>query len=288
MTESVLAQIAATQSRANRNSLPQETNFAEHRRHLTAAVLAAVPPAPALPRLALLGAGYALDVDLPALAAAFEVHLVDLDPVAVAAARDRIPEPLRQRIVIHAPVDISGLLDRGHAWLKKPPTTTELETHVIASARTVARSLPGPFDVVASTCLVTQLSLSWGQILGAQNALLPAVRAVQARIHLHTLAQLLPSGGRAIVATDFVSNQTYPLETIDSSNASAMNALVTELVRTENFLAGADPFLWQRPLRRDAALAAAFDPPTSLTPWIWTLSPALKFLVTAFMLQRRG
>src|SRR5262245_46170533 len=94
----------AQQVDSNESATGHETFFAEHRARVTREI-AERAPASAGGRLCLLGAGNANDVDLDALAAHFaEIHLVDLDPDAVARAIARVPPPQRGRLVPHAPL----------------------------------------------------------------------------------------------------------------------------------------------------------------------------------------
>ena len=103
-----LAQAIGDQVDSNRSAVGHEAHFAGHRARLTAEIHARAPAGGA-GRLCLLGAGNAGDVDLEALAADFaEVHLVDIDAEAVARAAARVSPRARGRIVLHAPVDLSG------------------------------------------------------------------------------------------------------------------------------------------------------------------------------------
>src|SRR3954465_979232 len=107
-----VAAAGAAQIASNASAIGHEASFAEHRARLTREI-AERAPAGGRGRLCLLGVGNANDVDLDALAARFaEVHLVDIDPGAVARAVGRVPAAGRAQLVVHAPVDASALFDR--------------------------------------------------------------------------------------------------------------------------------------------------------------------------------
>ena len=103
-----LAVAVAEQVASNASAIGHEATFADHRARLTREI-ADRAPATGRGRLCLLGAGNANDVDLDALADRFaEIHLVDIDPVAVARAIARVQPARRAQIVAQAPVDASG------------------------------------------------------------------------------------------------------------------------------------------------------------------------------------
>src|SRR4051794_3659601 len=80
-------------------------------------VMALVPRRPAGGSLCVFGAGKCDDLDLPELTERFaRVHLVDLDGEAMERARDRQPARVREAIVLHGGVDLSGLLAHLDDW----------------------------------------------------------------------------------------------------------------------------------------------------------------------------
>src|SRR5689334_14745297 len=94
---------------------PIEKNVSEwelytaHREHFTRLVLARAPSGDQ-GRLCVLGAGKCNDLDLERLGEAYgELHLVDIEPSAVASAVARQPASLRSKLFPHASVDLSVL-----------------------------------------------------------------------------------------------------------------------------------------------------------------------------------
>src|ERR1043165_130674 len=91
----------ADQGRSNRSAAGHVHHFQGHRERMTQEIVSRRPPAGAPARLCLLGAGNANDVDLAALAEVFdEIHLVDIDPDALAAARRRVPPTVAARLTL--------------------------------------------------------------------------------------------------------------------------------------------------------------------------------------------
>src|SRR3954469_2227543 len=102
---------ASEQALANLSALAHFGSFDEHRRRLTALALSAAPVTEGT--LCVLGAGNCFDLDLSALVDRYQaVHLVDLDAAALDRTVARQEPKTRERLVLHAPLDLSGLLDR--------------------------------------------------------------------------------------------------------------------------------------------------------------------------------
>ena len=182
--------------------------FANHRRNVTG-LLAGGPPAKPS-RLCILGAGNCNDLDLAALVAAHrQIHLVDIDDAALARGVARQGLAIHSALHLHAGIDVSGLLDDMAAW--SPPTTigpAELEACVERPVRSVV--LPGPFDVVASTCLLSQLMGGVVHTVGsAHPRFVESLQAVRTG-HLRLLAHLIAPGGSGVLITDVLSSDTVP------------------------------------------------------------------------------
>ncbi len=208
------AQAIADQVSSNRSAVGHAQHFAGHRERLTQEIVSRAGAGNA-GRLCLLGAGNAYDVDLPALAACFaEVHLVDVDRASVEGARAAAAPDVAQRLALHAPVDVSGVFDELESWAANPPAPAQHAAIVDAAIARVTGALPGPFDVVVSCCLLTQIQLALLQVIGDRNPRFAELRALIGRIHMRVLARLAAPQGRALLVTDLTSNDTYPFETL--------------------------------------------------------------------------
>src|SRR5260370_10504814 len=168
--------------------------YAEHRAHVTDAIVKSAPGAGA--RLCLLGAGRCNDVDLEQLLLTFsEIHLVDLDKSVLAQAVARHDQAVRARLHVHAPVDLSGLTEkRLKKWQRRPPSLEEVEGTALSTIESIAASVEGPFDVVASTCVLTQMSFELRELLGDQPPMLGPIRLSLMVTHLTTLFELTAVG----------------------------------------------------------------------------------------------
>jgi hypothetical protein len=227
----------------NRRFPDSRDRYAPHRRRLMAWV-GAEPQG----SIAVLGAGNGSDLDLEQLARTFaRVHLIDLDGDALERLRERQPAAVRERLLLHGDLDLSGLLDRLDIWGESFPGASELGRAAVSAAQGVVKRLDGSFDVVLSTCVLSQLALpfqrAWVAPVQNWKNLMSALTAV----HLATLAGSLKPGGRALLAFDVSSAQQTP-----------------EL---------ADNVLLQI---RAPGLASLVAEPRLLAPWLWDVGPAVQ------------
>src|SRR5262249_43343508 len=152
------------------------TLYGPHRARLTEALLSIANPSAG--RVCILGAGRCNDLDLERLAARYsEIHLVDVNAAAIRQAISRQMPAVRARVKKHGPLDLSGLSKRRlDKWKRRPPTASEITSAMNESLPWLLASLPGPFDVVASTCVLTQMAFALTNALGDAHPMLGAVR----------------------------------------------------------------------------------------------------------------
>src|SRR5690348_10722286 len=116
----MLAELETLVERQTRNNRETESlwdAYADHRARVNALVEAHSPE----DRLVVLGAGNANSFDLASLTTRFaKVHLVDLDAAALAHGVEKQPGAARDKLELHAPLDVSGVLARLPAWARTP------------------------------------------------------------------------------------------------------------------------------------------------------------------------
>ena len=276
---------ARQQVLANSSALPHYASFSEHRQRLTSLTLDAAGARPG-PSLCVLGAGNCFDLDLEALADRFSsIHLVDLDAGALTRAREQTSAATRARVQLHAPLDLTGFLDRIDRWAGLQVTPEELMAHPARTAEQLRTALSGPFDVVLSSCILSQMQLSVLNVLGDRHRLFHALRLISNLTHWRTLAELTRPGGCALFATDVSSNELHPLDQIAAG--ADCRPLLENLVKQGKIFDFADPSQIAAQLRDDPALERAFATPDLRDAWVWCNGPQTKFLVYASALARR-
>ncbi len=97
------------------------------------------------------------------------------------------------------------------AWSPFSPVGPEALAAVVSAPNgLVIPALPGPFDVVASTCLLSQLVGNAFHSVGEGHPrFLDLVRAIRLA-HLRLMTGLRRAGGTAVLVTDLVSSDTFP------------------------------------------------------------------------------
>ncbi len=272
------------QRSANKSTLAEVESFAPHRARLTELLVALAERRP-MGRLCVLGAGNCNDIDLERLLAHYaEIHLVDLDAMTLDHTAERHPPAVRARLFRHAPLDLSGLLSRLEAWRRFEVSATELQTLPERASERISCSLPGPFDVVVSACLLTQMQLAVLHALGEDHRLFVLVRHTLNVVHLRSLTKLIGAGGTALLVSDVSSNETASL--VAGTDVDQL-ALLSELVRAGNVIYAANPELLRATLADDPWLRrhAVLSPP--LSAWLWQNGPDSTFLVYALELTRQ-
>lgn len=270
------------QRASNRSGTSYFAAFENHRRHLTALVLGQTEEG-SNERVCVLGAGNLNDLEIEPLLRHFaEVHLVDLDRAALERSLERVPGELRSRCVVHAPVDLGGLLEKLERWAAMQVTPEELVRHPEMVARGLTAALGGPFSVVVSACLLTQIQFSTLQVLGDRHPLFEAVRLTATVTHLRLLNRLIAPGGRGVFAADLTSNQTYPLDRLPPE--ADLHAVYAELLRTKNVIYVSHPDVIRSLSSEDPVLSKELVLSGPVDVWLWNNGPSRVFLVYALEL----
>ena len=153
-----------------------------------------------------------------------------------------------------------------------------------AGAKRIADALPGPFDVVASTCLLTQLQLSLLMLLGDRHQLFGAVRELLTLTHLRSLAALAKPEGSAVLITDLCEAAAFPSGR--PRGEDDLGPLMDELVAAGHVIHSSHPRLLAHTLEQDPLLSRAFGPAAQSPPWLWNNGPERRFLVYGLTLPR--
>jgi hypothetical protein len=267
------------------NRGPDWELYRPHREKFTQVVLSLAASAPnSSARLCILGAGKCNDLDLARLSQAYrEVHLVDLDAPSLASAVSREAPEVRNRLQPHAPVDLSLLsAKRASKWQRRAPTPTEIEAAAETTLHGLLARLPGPFDVVVSACVLTQLGFALNQSFRETNPRLGALRLSIVRTHLRTLCGLTAPYGRSLFVSDLAASSHYPpLATLPAD--ADLDQVTREVVKAQAFYQVARPDLVS-----DLLSEVAEREPTPVPPWLWTGPHERTYLVYGFKVSSNG
>jgi hypothetical protein len=272
------------QASFNASSRDQWSSFAGHRERVTALLAAGANAS--CTRLCILGAGNTNDLDLPVLLNAYrEVDLVDLDALALAdgAARQGVSAHPALRLI--GGVDLTGMLDAMGYWTPQTNVTSaDLAALVQWPSSRVAPTLRGSYDVVASTCLLSQIVGNAFRAVGDRHPRFPALVQAIRLGHLRLLSQLAGPGRSAILINDLTSSDFFPA--LKSHPDASLSELLPRIAKEHRFIHGADPAAIQAALRNDADLAARVERAETTFPWRWHLHNR-DYLVRAMTLWNR-
>ncbi|HEX5445263.1 MAG TPA: hypothetical protein VFW87_15605 [Pirellulales bacterium] len=259
--------LVAEQLRRNAARRDAWSGYAAHRAETTARIVAAARSQN--DQLCLLGAGNGDDLDLAEIASVYsQANLADIDADALARGLDRLPASQRQSFRLHGGIDLTGCWQYlGNRPRGDAPTDAELEQVIQCCAADRPPPLPGPFDVVASTCVISQLIDSAVLALGpAHPRLLEVVLPLRTN-HLRLMAGLLAPGGRAVLITDFVSSDSLPELLTDSE--PDWPALLAKITARGNFFHGLNPCNLLAVFQADRVLAATVIDARLTGLWRW-------------------
>jgi hypothetical protein len=278
-------EVLAEQLAANRSSSGLQEAFSGHRARLTE-LCARDTPFGSERSLCVLGAGNVNDLELEELTARYRsVVLVDIDADALEGAVARQSPAARSRLVCRAPVDVSGMLGRLERWASLEVTADELADYPRAVAADLHFRLGGPFDVVLSSCLLTQMQLGLLTVLGDRHPLFEAARFTLNLAHFRTLCALTAPGGRLILASDLTSSELAPA--IARVPAEELPELVERLTAAGSIFQVASPVWLREMVKDDPTLSAELELAPALPAWLWQNGVARTFLVTALEGRRR-
>jgi hypothetical protein len=264
-----MSRLGRRQIAFNETSRDQWEAFGEHRRSLTAALVGNATARRS--RLCVLGAGNANDLDLPALLAVHrEVHLVDIDSQALASGAERQGVAKDLRLRLHGGVDFSAMLgvlsDCTPASELGP---AEFEAMAAWPASRTAVVVPGGFDLVASTCVLSQILETAAFSLGKDHRQLADARAALLAGHLRLMARLTAPGGEAVLVSEVTSSEM--LAELPGLANEEVAGLLTKLRREGDHYRGVHPRQLLAALRSDSSIRPLIVAARELSPWRWRL-----------------
>ena len=253
--------------------------YAEHRIRVDALIQSPGSDA----RLCVLGAGNCNSFELASLTQRFaEVHLCDLDSAALNRAVKQLSGAARNKLHLHAPVDVSGVLTQLPTWAEALPTVDALRALPEAVEASLSQQLPGPFEVVVSEGLLSQIAFTCALQLGGGPAVMRVLPFVLLA-HLRILLALTRPGGNCVLITDTASTEGVP--EVSLSSDSARVALLQALDAQGKLFTGTSPTLLRRALG-EKGLAERVKTVHLSSPWTWQLLKARTSLTYGLQLTR--
>jgi hypothetical protein len=222
--------------------------------------------------LCVLGAGNCADIDLEYLTKRFnQVHLVDLDGAALERSRARQTRAVRERIVLHPDLDLSGFLERLDAGGENFPSGAQLGDSIVAASDRLLGQLGRTFDVTLSTCVLSQLVQPFHESWVMSEFIFNNVLVATTALHLATLVGATRPGGSGFMAFDVLSSDDFPkLLELRGRPAEELQAVVQRAVDQEEI--GLNPYpddLLQQV--RSSGLGSHLSSARLTPPWLWNI-----------------
>ena len=231
------------------------------------------------PTLCVLGAGNGNDLDVAQLAKHFDsIHVLDIDRLALDRLWQRYEDQpeVQQKIQLVADVEFSGITS-SLIELAENPTEAIVKSTYDQSLR-VHYSTEEKFDVVVSTCLLTQLIDAVVQTLGRENQWVVPLTIGVRDGHLNLMTSLCKADGQRVLITDFVSSDTMP-ELASADDPESVLGLARHAIDSRNFFTGANAFSIREKLV-ELKQVTNQDAVEIAPPWRWQIGQRY-YLVTA-------
>ena len=258
--------------------------FASHREHTTRLICEApqrLESSITNPSLAILGVGNGNDLDLKTLATKFaKIHLFDFDVAALKHLQSQqLSDPaVAQSVVVEPPVDLTGASNELENVTDDMPQAKAIELG--DKLRNVSNVLPDrKFDLVVSTCLLTQLLSHVIHCVGDQAEFKNYLMIMIRDGHLKLMSRLVRPAGVGVLVTDFVSSDTLP-ELNQANTAQAALKVSRKAIETRNFFTGTNPWAVKDSLSKITPENPAL-PWSIAPPWRWEIGPQRSYAVTA-------
>jgi len=247
--------------------------YAPHRRRLMNAVCTSKDRG----NIGVFGAGNCADVDIETLSRAFkEIWLIDLDGAAIERARDALPSQLRERTHLCGELDMSGFLARLDEWGEGLPAPAVLAPQAVLSARQNLQRIGRTFDVVLSTCVLSQLVGPYHRAWAMPGDDWLSLRAATTAVYLATLIGATRSGGEGFLAFDVLSSSSVPaIAQMSGQSGEELDAFVARGQEAGLFELSPDPgeLVGQLQSPGLSSLVAELD---VTAPWLWDIGGALQ------------
>lgn len=272
------------QKESNKAALKYYSDFESHRQQQTQYILSSVTEKSE--RICILGAGNCYDIDLERIAAHFsEIHLVDIDRDALINARARVSPAVMKKLFLHAPVDVSCANKKMEAWLDMKVSPEALMAFPETAVKSLLKKLPGPFDCVVSSCILSQIMLTLRRVLGEQHPLFEAGLITLIITHLKALSALTTENGQALLITDVSSDDVAPLAEFPKQTDGL--DFLQKLIQNHQTFHYLAPELLATLAQQDPALEQAVTISEPQKAWLWHNGPKQTFLVYALALMKK-
>ncbi len=228
------------------------------------------------------GAGPCNDLDLDTLRRHFRhITLVDMDSATLNAALRVRQLDQSDQITAVGGLDLSGvhsLVDQYRNHSDK-----DLLHRIQRTASQHELDLPDQFDVLISTCLLSQIFVRLVRALEDQAREMVETLQIVRRRHLELMLRHTRPGGAAILVTDVTSSDALP-ELLEPN--PDVDQLLRDKIFHGNHFHGLNPLSIDQTIRSEPSLNSRIDSFQVSRPWIWNAT-ARSYCCLAFLMNTR-
>lgn len=234
-------------------------------------------------QLAILGAGLCNDINLNKVKDSFSnIHLIDIDGEAIWKGLEYQSLTNSSSITIHGQTDVTGVAKK----LEECKTSGFDDSKINAIVQSLKSfrlpEMAGKFDVVLSTCLLSQLNEHVISCVGDEHPRLVELLLAVRVGHLSLLADLCSEQGIAILVFDFVSTESLP--GMEGFKGEDLRQMLTKAIEQHNFFHGMNPVMISETMQQHPELSKQLKNVRSALPWVWNAT-GRHYAVTAVSFQ---
>ncbi len=237
-------------------------------------------------KLALLGAGPCNDISLAALKEWYEeVHLFDMNGTAVWEGVDKQGFTGAEWIHVHGNIDVTGAGEPLAGVTRSADPERSLSEIMTTLPEFRLEPFSGQFDVVASTCLLSQIIEHAVGSIGEDHPQFVELITNLRRQHFLMMIDLCKPSGQGILIYDFVSSVSLP--GIIGTSGEDLKVLLNRALENHNFFHGMNPLVISDVLTQDPVISPLITNLRAAHPWVWD-AVTRHYAVTAIRFQRRS
>lgn len=257
--------------------------FSAHRQEITKLLTSIAPRRNG--SLAVWGAGRTTDLDLISLQQQYAtIDLLDLEPSITREAMTQRGFDDQHNVTVQQAMDLSGLNEH---WDQFRPRPSESSLEKIREACGNVELQLGQYDVVASTCLLSQILRQWYDCMKesgislADESLYGTLRTIRER-HIELLLEHTAPGGTALLISDMTTSEALPA--MLQGNADLSELVKNDVVRG-NHLHGLNPQMIAE-FARTPKITSMLRGFQVSAPWVWN-SIEMQYLCLAFKFDKK-
>ncbi len=228
------------------------------------------------------GAGPCNDLDLETLLRYYRhITLLDLDSAT-------LNDALRNRQLDQSPqvtglggIDLAGVQQLIGAYHRHPGP--DALACIQQAAATHRLDSLGQFDVLVSTCLLSQIFIEVVNVLDQQPQQMIEILQILRQRHLELMLQHTRPGGAAILVTDVTSSDALP--ELRQPNAD-LDRLLRDSICRGNHFHGLNPLSIYQAISSGATTSPMIKSARVSQPWIWNAT-ARRYCCLAFLMIKK-